>query len=73
MSLGHLFFSPKQKHLIEEEYQYEWDEDLLDKGKEVPVKEHDHCQDAKRYLVMGFWKMCIRDRFSILSRPYNQT
>lgn len=67
MSLGHLFFSPKQKHLIEEEYQYEWDEDLLDKGKEVPVKEHDHCQDAKRYLVMGFWKY-IRQLLPLLEK-----
>lgn len=67
MSLGHLFISPKQKHLIEEEYQYEWDEDLLDKGKEVPVKEHDHCQDAKRYLVMGFWKY-IRQLLPLLEK-----
>lgn len=56
MSLGHLFFSRKQKHLIAEMYLYKWDEDLLDKGKEVPVKEHDHCQDATRYSVMGLWK-----------------
>ncbi len=56
MALGSLFISPKQKHLIAEEYLYSWDEDLLDKGKEQPIKENDHCQDATRYLVMGFWK-----------------
>ena len=56
MALRHLFISPKQKHLIQEMPLYEWDKDLLDKGKEVPVKTNDHCQDATRYLVMGFWK-----------------
>lgn len=56
MSLGHLFFSPKQKHLISEMYQYEWNKDLLEKGKEEPIKDHDHCQDATRYAVMGTWK-----------------
>lgn len=55
-----LTISPKQKHLIEEEYQYGYDEDLLEKGKEVPVKENDHCEDAKRYLIMGIWKFIKR-------------
>jgi PBSX family phage terminase large subunit len=56
MALGHLFFSPKQRHLIEEEYLYSYDKDLLDKGKEEVIKDHDHCMDAKRYAVMGLWK-----------------
>lgn len=56
MALKRLFISPKQTHLINEMYQYEWDEELLDKGKEVPVKTNDHCQDGTRYLIMGFWK-----------------
>lgn len=51
-----LFVSPKQKHLIEEEYKYEYDKDQLDKGNEVPIKQNDHCMDAKRYLIMGIWK-----------------
>ena len=51
-----LYVSPKQKHLIEEMYLYKYDEDLLDKGKEVPVKQDDHCQDGLRYLIMGIWK-----------------
>lgn len=56
LSYQRLFISPKQKHLIEEEYMYEYDEDLLEKGKEVPIKVNDHCQDALRYLIMGIWK-----------------
>lgn len=56
LSFRKLFISPKQKHLIEEEYMYEYDKDLLDKGKEVPIKINDHCQDALRYLIMGIWK-----------------
>ena len=35
---------------------YSYDKDLLDKGKEVPVKQNDHCEDAFRYLIMGIWK-----------------
>ena len=27
----------------------------IEKGKEVPVKEADHCMDAIRYVVMGAW------------------
>lgn len=56
MSFRRLFLSAKQKHLIEERYQYKWNEDLLDKGREEPVKEYDHCSDAERYAVMGVWK-----------------
>ncbi len=56
MSYMRLFISPKQVHLIAERYLYEYDEDKLDKGKEEPVKENDHCSDAERYLVMGVWK-----------------
>lgn len=56
MSLRHLFISPKQKYLVAEMYLYEWNEKALDVGKEIPVKENDHCQDALRYLVMGMWK-----------------
>lgn len=49
-------FSKRQKYLKREMSLYEWNKDLLDKGKEVPVKENDHCQDGFRYLVMGLWK-----------------
>lgn len=60
LSFQRIVYSPKQKMLIKEEYQYEYDKDLLEKGKEVPIKQNDHCQDAKRYLVMGIWKLIKR-------------
>lgn len=56
LSFRRLFISPKQKHLKEEMYMYGYDADLLDKGKEVPIKQNDHCEDATRYLIMGIWK-----------------
>lgn len=56
MALGKLIFSPNQVHLIDEEYLYSYDKDLLEKGKEEVIKDHDHCMDAKRYAVMGLWK-----------------
>lgn len=46
---------PTQEKLIEEFGLYEYDKNLLDKGKEVPVKVKDHAMDALRYLVMGLW------------------
>lgn len=55
-SFGRMFLSPKQKHLKDEKYQYKWNEDLLDKGREEPVKENDHCCDGERYAIMGVWK-----------------
>ena len=56
LSFRRLFISPKQKYLKEEMYMYGYDADLLDKGKEVPIKQNDHCEDATRYLIMGIWK-----------------
>ena len=50
-----IYISPKQKHLIEEMYLYEYDEKSIENGKEVPVKTNDHCQDGLRYLIMGIW------------------
>lgn len=47
--------SPKQKNAIDEFGTYEYDKKSIEKGKEVPVKIDDHCMDAIRYLVMGFW------------------
>lgn len=55
-TLKRLFLSPKQKHLIEEMSLYKYDDDSIEKGKEVPLKMFDHCCDAERYLVMGMWK-----------------
>ena len=59
LSMKRLVLDPKQKRLIDEMAQYKWDSDQLDKGKEVPVKQNDHCQDATRYLVMGFWSRIV--------------
>lgn len=56
LSFQRLFISPKQKYLKEEMYMYGYDPDLLDKGKEVPIKKNDHCEDGTRYLIMGIWK-----------------
>ena len=50
-----LTVNPIQEKLIEEFGLYEYDKNLLDKGKEVPVKVKDHAMDALRYLVMGLW------------------
>lgn len=40
------------ERLLHELPTYEYDEDKLLKGEEVPVKEKDHALDALRYLVM---------------------
>ncbi len=57
--------SPKQKHLIEEMYLYEYDEKSIENGKEEPLKVNDHCQDGLRYLIMGIWNY-LRTLFPIL-------
>ena len=48
--------SPKQENAVREFGTYEYDKKSIEKGKEVPVKESDHCMDAIRYVVMGAWK-----------------
>lgn len=60
LTYGILTASPTQENLIEEFGLYEYDKKLLEKGKEVPVKLNDHCLDATRYLVMGFWNRVKR-------------
>ena len=62
-----IYLSRKQQHLIEEKYQYEWNKDLLDKGKEEPIKEDDHCCDAERYAIMGVWNY-IRQLLPFISK-----
>lgn len=47
--------SPHQENAVEEFGTYEYDKKSIEKGKEVPVKEKDHCMDAIRYAVMGAW------------------
>lgn len=48
--------APAQEHAIEEFGLYEYDKKSIEKGKEVPIKDNDHCMDAIRYVVMGAWK-----------------
>lgn len=48
--------APKQEYAVSEFGTYEYDKKSIEKGKEVPVKEDDHCMDAIRYCVMGAWK-----------------
>ena len=47
--------APKQENAVNEFGVYEYDKKSIEKGKEVPVKENDHCMDAIRYAVMGAW------------------
>ena len=47
--------SPKQEYAVKEFGTYEYDKKSIEKGKEIPVKEKDHCMDAIRYGVMGAW------------------
>ena len=47
--------SPKQEYAVQEFGTYEYDKKSIEKGKEVPVKEADHCMDAIRYVIMGAW------------------
>lgn len=47
--------SPAQEHAVEEFGLYEYDKKSIEKGKEVPIKDNDHCMDAIRYAVMGAW------------------
>lgn len=48
--------APAQEHAVEEFGLYEYDKKSIEKGKEVPIKDNDHCMDAIRYVVMGAWK-----------------
>ena len=55
LSFNKMMVSTEQKMLIKEMGQYQYDADSIKKGKEVPLKVNDHCQDGTRYLVMGMW------------------
>ena len=56
LSFDIMSVSPKQEYAVSEFGTYEYDKKSIEKGKEVPVKEDDHCMDAIRYAVMGAWK-----------------
>lgn len=55
MTYGIMTVSEDQENLIREFGTYEYDKKSIEAGKEMPVKVDDHCCDAWRYLVMGFW------------------
>ena len=55
MTYGIMTVSEDQENLIREFGTYEYDKKSIEAGKEKPVKVDDHCCDAWRYLVMGFW------------------
>lgn len=57
LSFDILSVSPMQEHAVHEFGVYEYDKKSIERGKEVPVKENDHCMDAIRYVVMGAWSM----------------
>ena len=56
LTFDKLFIHPRQVNLIREFGIYEYDSKSIERGKEIPVKENDHCMDAMRYCVMGLWK-----------------
>ena len=56
LSFDIMSISPRQEYAVSEFGTYEYDKKSIEKGKEVPVKEDDHCMDAIRYVVMGAWK-----------------
>ena len=55
LTFGMLSVDPEQENAISEFGTYEYDKKSIEKGREVPIKTKDHCMDAIRYLVMGFW------------------
>ena len=50
----------EQPELEKEFGLYGYDKKSIERGKEEPVKENDHCLDATRYLIMGLWKQIRR-------------
>lgn len=55
-----LKIAPVQQNAIREFGLYQYDKKSIEKGKEVPIKEDDHCMDGIRYAVMGAWKWIKR-------------
>lgn len=60
LTYGVASISPEQRNLEREFGLYSYDTKSIEKGKEVPVKESDHCLDSWRYLIMGLWKYIKR-------------
>lgn len=55
LTYGIMTISESQENLIREMGTYEYDKKSIEAGKEKPVKVDDHCCDAWRYLIQGFW------------------
>lgn len=55
LTYNRLFIDPSQQNAIKEFSTYEYDRKSIERGKEIPIKENDHCMDAIRYCVMGMW------------------
>ena len=51
LNLGVLLFSKDCKETIKEFGSYIWDDKAIEHGEDKPVKQHDHCMDAVRYLA----------------------
>lgn len=51
-SEGNLKVSSECVNLIDELHTYSWDKKAQERGVDKPVKSHDHCCDALRYLCM---------------------
>lgn len=60
LAFGIMTISPEQGNAVREFGIYGYDKKSIEKGKEVPVKEEDHCMDAIRYAVMGAWRKIKR-------------
>ena len=44
---------PKCPNVVKELHSYSWDPKAQSRGEDKPIKDHDHCLDAVRYVVNG--------------------
>lgn len=51
LNQGSIFIDQSCEKLIKEFASYIWDEKAAEKGEDKPVKDHDHCLDALRYMA----------------------
>ena len=51
LNTNRLHFRSGCKNTIREFHSYVWDEKSVERGKDAPSKENDHCMDAVRYFV----------------------
>lgn len=60
LSFEAVTFCSNQENTVRELQMYSWDMDSVDRGKEVPLKENDHCMDAVRYICMYLYPHIVR-------------